>query len=362
MDIRDLFSNLHENPEFSGKEKKTTAILKKYLEENTDLVLKDLGTFFYGIHDEGAERTIAIRADIDAIHRSNGNAYHGCGHDGHASMAAEAARLISGKKIGKNVIFLFQPAEENGEGAKTCFPLFEHENIDLILGLHNIPGYPLGEILLTKETFADASLGLTLSLSGAQSHAGCPEEGTNPGFAISDLVCKLSDIEKYSIYEKPVLSTLICVDVGEPNFGINAGNGELCLTLRARTTKDLAVFTNTVIEEMKKSIEKCYSEEQRQNITLETKIQDEFPATENNPKEAEHIYETLKSLGFRTRFLDKPMRWSEDFGNYRSRCKSFFFGLGSGENHPGLHTEEYVFPTELLEKGAETWVEIIKAI
>jgi hypothetical protein len=42
MDIRDLFSNLHENPEFSGKEKKTTAILKKYLEENTDLVLKDL--------------------------------------------------------------------------------------------------------------------------------------------------------------------------------------------------------------------------------------------------------------------------------------------------------------------------------
>lgn len=362
MDIRDLFSNLHENPEFSGKEKKTTAILKKYLEENTNLILKDIGPFFYALHDEGADTTIAIRADIDAIHRSNGNAYHGCGHDGHATMAAEAARLISEKKIGKNVIFLFQPAEENGEGAKTCFPLFEHENIDLILGLHNIPGYTLGEVLLTKETFADASLGLTLTLNGSQSHAGCPEEGTNPGFAISDLVCKLSAIEKYPIYEKPVLSTLICVDVGEPNFGINAGSGELCLTLRARTTKDLATFTNTVIDEMKKSIEKCYSPEQREHITLETTIQDEFPATENNPKEAEYLYETLLQKGYSVRFLDKPMRWSEDFGNYRSRCKSFFFGLGSGKECPGLHTEEYTFPSELLEIGAKTWVDIIESI
>jgi len=55
------------------------------------------------------------------------------------------------------------------------------------------------------------------------------------------------------------------------------------------------------------------------------------------------------------------MRWSEDFGHYKDCTRSFFFGLGAGEECPGLHTDNYVFPKDLLEQGARTWVEMINS-
>lgn len=359
MEVSELFSTLHNNPEFSEHETKTLEILKTYIKENTDLKIVDHNNFFYGIHDENADRTIAVRADIDAIANSEGKAFHGCGHDGHSSMACEAARLLSGKKIGKNVIFLFQPAEENGAGAKSCFPMFDENNIDLILGLHNIPSYKMGTVLLTKDSFADASTGICIKFTGAQSHAGCPEEGLNPGFAISNLVCKLDEIINRDIYEKPVLSTLICVNVGEKNYGINAGYGELCLTLRAQKSSDLSILVNTVLDEAKKSVEEVFKDKSS-NVTISYELLDEFPSTENTKSEAERICKEIENSSLDYKYLDRPMRWSEDFGNYREKSKSFFLGLGAGEDHPGLHTEEYCFPKELLEIGAKTWVKIIE--
>ena len=47
--------------------------------------------------------------------------------------------------------------------------------------------------------------------------------------------------------------------------------------------------------------------------------------------------------GLPVRVLDEPMRWSEDFGWYLKRVPGQFFGIGIGEDHPGLHTGDYVF-------------------
>ena len=46
--------------------------------------------------------------------------------------------------------------------------------------------------------------------------------------------------------------------------------------------------------------------------------------------------------------LETPMRWSEDFGHYLKRVPGAFFGIGAGDDHPPLHTENYEYPDELL--------------
>ncbi|MGB6616449.1 MAG: M20/M25/M40 family metallo-hydrolase, partial [Trebonia sp.] len=74
--------------------------------------------------------TVLLRGDMDAlpVHEATGlpwasrtaGAMHACGHDLHTTMLAGAARLLSAQRadIPGNVIFMFQPAEEGGGGAR----------------------------------------------------------------------------------------------------------------------------------------------------------------------------------------------------------------------------------------------------
>ncbi len=381
MQISELFESIHLMPEISGHESHTINILCNFLESETDLDIHNKNGWLYGIHHEGKNLpTIAIRADMDAIYRSNGEPFHGCGHDGHSSMAAGAASLISGRNVGKNVIFLFQPAEETGAGAEICFPLFDEHHVDMIMGLHNIPGFKKGQLLFSKDTFADASEGLTIRLTGQQSHAGYPGQGANPAFAAAEIIQKIPDILKMN-YNGFVLITVVSINVGEKNFGISAGEAEICLTLRSEKSEDLLTLEKNVLKCAENACIKhpgysileykrirgtfvkhgigTKSHPATDLISVDFSRHDVFPVTENIPEDSFRFKNSMEDKGFNCRWLAEPMRWSEDFGHYRDCTRSFFFGLGSGEECPGLHTENYVFPEDLLELGARTWVEMI---
>ena len=86
----------------------------------------------------------------------------------------------------------------------------------------------------------------------------------------------------------------------------------------------------------------------RQNLSFAAQWQDEFPATENDTAAAEKVMAVCGG-----ELLDEYMRWSEDFGWYLKRCRGAFFGIGCGEDWPGLHTKDYEYPDALLEITAE---------
>lgn len=206
MDSRDLkltkevWRKLHDTPELSGQETKTKEILKEYLTNYTSLSVVETPDYLYTVYEEKdcdqSQLTICLRADMDAIPDGEGGVFHGCGHDGHSATLFLAALCLErlrqkGKKIGKRVILLWQQAEETGEGAMRACPVLLKESVSEIYGCHNIPGYPLGEVLLRRQVFACASKGLVLNLHGKQSHAAYPEQGINPGYLIAEIVNKL---------------------------------------------------------------------------------------------------------------------------------------------------------------------------
>lgn len=148
-EIYNLRQALHNCPECSGHEIQTRASLIEFLSTHTTLELHDCGDGFYAAHREsgGTRPSVALRADYDALTLPGGGAAHLCGHDGHAAALCGAALSIEGETLDRDVFFLFQPAEETGAGAIGCLELFRKEQVEQIYGAHNLPGFPLGQVL-----------------------------------------------------------------------------------------------------------------------------------------------------------------------------------------------------------------------
>ena len=317
--ITNLRHELHALAEPSGGEVKTKAKLKEFLRANTTLELIDCTGGFYAAHREAEKlkKSLALRADFDALALPDGGYAHLCGHDGHSAALCAVALGLEGKTFGRDIFLLFQPAEETGEGAKGCLELLMREKPGEIYGAHNLPGFEFGKVFTRAGTFACASRGLTLKFKGKATHAAYPELGVSPAAAVGDLL----DIASKPVTgtDGMVLCTVIGVKMGEKAFGAAAADAEIWLTLRGEYDRDV------------------------------------FPSTENDPGSAATILRYCDGNE-----LEVPMRWSEDFGWYLKYCRGAFFGIGSGVGHAPLHSECYEYPDELLEPTAEAFMKLIR--
>ena len=203
---------------------------------------------------------------------------HYCGHDGHSSiLAGLALYLDKGKtELNRDVYFIFQPAEETGQGAKLCLPLLEEKKIGEIYGLHNIPGYPKNHILIKEGTFACASTGIEIRMTGTPSHAAYPEAGKNPGFALAKLLLEVEKLtEQVNETRGFVRMTLIGMEIGSDSYGVSASDGVLRLTVRGERECVFEEYV-TAIKELAKERAK------EENLALAIHEIERFPATENH--------------------------------------------------------------------------------
>lgn len=349
--ITELRKQLHDHAEVSGKEEKTKALLMDFLKEKTTLELHPCGDGFYAAHreEDTTKPALSLRADYDALALPDGTAKHLCGHDGHAAALCGAALTAEGKKYGRNIFFLFQPAEETGAGAAPCCELFQKETVDEIYGAHNLPGVPLGQVTTRIGTFACASRGVTLVFKGKPTHAAYPENGISPSEAVGKLLCEIPLLSAPENYTGMTLCTVIGVKMGEKAFGTAAEKAEIWLTLRAEHDCDLSALHDAILQ-ISQSLSSKYG------LVFSHEMQDVFPATENTAENAEKVLSLCNGTE-----LKEPMRWSEDFGHYLNHCKGAFFGIGAGKNHPPLHTETYEYPDALLKPAMDIFEKLMKS-
>ena len=72
-----------------------------------------------------------------------------------------------------------------------------------------------------------------------------------------------------------------------------------------------------------------------------------------------YLIELLDRQGIPHQTLAQPMRWSEDFGHYCRRFPGLFFGIGTGEDAPALHTDAFEFDDTLLPRILGVWLALI---
>ena len=343
--MKNLRQQLHNIPEPSMLEKKTKKTLIEFLQEETELKIVDCGSWFYA-WKKGENKTeqgaIAFRADMDAVSLDGKTVGHFCGHDGHSTILAMTGKKLTGKTPNRDVYLIFQPGEETGEGGAICSTLIKEKGITEIYGLHNIPGYAKGAILLRKGAFACASTGLRIHITGSPTHAAYPENGKNPSETLARLILKVGDLtSQYQNQGKVVQMTVIGVSIGSASYGMAASDGEVRFTVRAEKEAEFETYLTEIRKLATKAAEQG-------GFSLEVEEIERFPATENHAESVEKIGIMAEKLGLPIQELSEPMRWSEDFGYYLRECKGAFFGVGDGEEYPQLHTAEYEFPDEIL--------------
>lgn len=340
---------LHACAEPAGQERLTIQELKQFLLRNTSLVLRDCEDGFYAIHHEARteKSSIAIRADFDALEQKTGGAAHLCGHDGHAAALAALALAIEGKRFGRDIYLLFQGAEETGEGAIRCMRALARERIDEIYGAHNLPGFPLGRVYSCEGTFALASLGLAVTLTGVGSHAAYPELGVSPAAALGGLLLELPRFAAQYPEDDFARCTIIGAQLGEEAFGKSPAEAKLWLTLRA--AKDAPL--DRLHEMSEKAIMAASA---KYGLKLRIEVRDPFPATVNDAACAKKVLSVCDGT-----VLPSPMRWSEDFGHYLKKYRGAFFGIGAGEGQLPLHNPGYEYPDALIEPTVEAFLQLI---
>lgn len=370
--LTSLRHKLHQNPELSFEETITASIIKEWFKPlKPDRIIDKLGgeglAFIY--KGEKTGKNILFRCELDALpiqestdlkyQSCNRGISHSCGHDGHMAIMASLGLLLSQERPPSGqVVLLFQPAEETGQGARQILKEKEFRSLkpDFVFAFHNLPGHPLGQILIRKDTFYCASTGIIIHLKGQPSHAAHPENGISPTTAVCELVSKLPRFTtRKELKDICSLITITHVKIGVPSLGITPGEAEIMATLRTESDADLArittLFENRVLTTARKYNLKC-------NISRK----EQFSATVNNSQVCNIIEQVSSQLSYSYKKLEYPLRVSEDFSEFTSRYPGAIFGIGAGENHPQLHNANYDFPDELIPLTSKLLVEIIHNI
>jgi len=367
-----LRHELHSAPELSGAEGATAARVAEILQAYApDQVLTGIGGHGVAAVFLGGEAgpTLAIRCELDAlpIPEETNLSYasqvagkaHLCGHDGHMVMVLAVAESLAERRPQRGrVVLIFQPAEETGEGAIAyrSDPKFAEISPDMVLSLHNLPGFAVGAVSLPRGPANCASRGARIALFGRTSHAAAPQDGVSPAPALAQLMQDLATLGAGGdLDEDYALTTVTHAKLGEPTFGVAPGVAELWVTLRTVTDDRMQVLTDTLLSR----VAACAS---KHELSHQITYHDVFEACTNAPEAVAVIEAACLAEDVPVTLCDHPQAFSEDFGQFGHSAKSVMFWLGAGEDHPQLHNPDYDFPDALIPIGSGIFLRSIYSV
>jgi amidohydrolase len=349
-------------PELSGEEHMTAARVKSLLARfEPDNLIEGLGgTGLAAIFDGNqAGHTVMVRCELDGLPITETGSYthcsenqgkgHQCGHDGHMSILLGVAQTLTERRPARGrTVLLFQPAEENGKGARAVIadPRFREINADYVLSLHNLPGYDLHQIILKAGQVNCASRGMRIRFAGKTAHASMPETGRSPALAMTSSIEQLNALSNTGTMDETfALVTIVHAHLGEKAFGVAPGDAEIWVTLRSVTDAQMDMLV-----EKATTITKDAAAAHQLGWSIE--FDDVFRACSNDTWLIEQYRQSAHENQLVVEDLSEPLRFSEDFGEYGNIARSAMFFLGAGRHHPALHNPDYDFPDELIRSGA----------
>ncbi len=357
-----LRHHLHAHPELSGEEIETSKFVVEQLKK---MGVSKIHTGFSQhsilaeINGKEVGKTLLFRCELDALPIQEANNFahkslhlgvsHKCGHDGHtATMLAFSQKLLEKPLKKGKILLFFQSAEETGVGAKAALEsgFFDQFSIDYTFAYHNLPTFPLGEIVCKSGIFTPSVESFSVELIGKKCHASKPADGINPANAISKIIQFMAKFHQADKTRNDYfVVTPIYVNMGEKAYGISAGHAEIGYTIRTWDSRVLSKYKQKIAQKIEKICEK-------EGLECSISWFEAFSANNNDAA----VFEQIKSAATYNRFafneIAAPLDFGEDFGLFTEGYRGAMFGIGSGENCPALHTVDYDFPDALIEIGS----------
>ncbi len=366
--------DIHRHPELAFEENRTAGIVAGLLTEWGLEVHREIGkTGVVGVLRKGTgKRSIGLRADMDAlkIQEQNDCAYrschegkmHACGHDGHTAMLLGAARMLSAAgEFDGTAVFIFQPAEEHGEGARAMLAdgLFERFPVDGVYAIHNFPSLETGHFAVRAGSIMAAEDNFEIVIDGTGCHAAMPHLGRDPIVIGSEIVVAMQSLVARTL--DPMEHAVVSFTEFLTDGTVNVVPGRVVLKGDTRS------LTTAVQDHIEATMERivagvcaahgaAYKFDYRRN----------FVPTINTETEAAIAAEVAASVAGPDKVVgdSRPVMTSEDFGYMLQARPGAYVLLGNGVDGIGgcsLHNPRYDFNDEILTIGADFWVELVQS-
>jgi amidohydrolase len=374
--LRQWRHHLHKHPELPFQEHQTAEYIAAHLRglPGVEVVTGIGGTGVVGTLKRGqGTRVVGLRADMDCLPLTeaashsyssvNEGAMHACGHDGHMAMVLGAATALAGSAdFDGTVRFIFQPAEEPGQGAQAMIAdgLFDRFPVDTLYGLHNMPGIPTGQFHMREGAMLGSEDNFEIRLIGVGGHASMPHTLSDPLVAAAEVILALQTVVARNIpaSESAVLSCTEILSDGSRN----AVPGEVIIR---GDTRSYVNSTREILESRIRQISEgiCSAH----GITCTVSYTHEFEPTVNHP-DCVSIASQAATVVVGADNVETnaaPSMASEDFGYFAREVPSCFAFLGNG-TVPGQggtppHSALYDFNDDILELGVAYYLEVVRS-
>jgi amidohydrolase len=371
-DLVEIRRDLHAHPETAFEERRTADVVAARLAALGVEVHRGLArTGVVGVLRAGSgRRAIGLRADMDALHVAELNDFghrslhagkmHACGHDGHTAMLLGAARyLAETRHFDGTVYFIFQPAEESEGGGEVMVRegLFEQFPADVVFGMHNWPGVPVGQFQLRAGPMMAGTNRFEITVTGRGGHAAMPHQSIDPVVAGSALVQALQTLTSRNL--SPLDSAVVTVT---QFHGGNAWNVIPSEVVIRGTTRAFTPETQDLLEDGMRRI--CDGVTAAHGCEVALRYERNYPPLVNSGREAQVAREVLEGLvGTENVHWDcAPTMAGEDFAFMLQARPGCFVFIGNGPGQGGcmLHNPRYDFNDAILPLGASYWARLVE--
>ena len=359
---------LHQNPELAFDVDNTSKLIAKELHEAGLEVTTGVGrnSLVASLNKGSGVNPIGFRADMDALPITEVNTFghasispgkfHGCGHDGHSAMLLGAAKLLAqAKDLEREIHFIFQADEENGNGARAMIEagLFDRFQMDAVYGLHNLPGLAVGSFAINPGAFCAFEDNFEISVLGKGGHSSMPEKVIDPIVIGAKIVCDLQSIVSRTIApsEHAVVSVTDFRTDGARNV----------IATEVNITGDCRGFEEHVSESIRNQLEaivrnNCDTYGAKHRFHYSTS----FVPLINSPEHAAICAAVVNALPRATADAQYGrVSFSEDFAQMLMCKPGAYILMGNGEGHDNyaqpLHNPSYDFNDQALGFGIEYW-------
>ena len=366
-ELAEIRHYIHQYPELSGQEYQTTAFLRERLEELGIRILES-GIKTGLIAEIGSGKpVVALRADIDALpileqtnlpyQSQHPGVMHACGHDFHQTSLLGAAALLKEKEdqLEGTIRLIFQPAEEISEGASDVLATGLLEDVQGIIGFHNMPQLKAGQLALNAGAMMAGVEKFKVTVTGVSSHAARPDLGVDTVTAVTTMVqnVQLLISRTVSPFETAVLS-ITHLDVGS-TWNVLPKSGYFEGTIRSfnpSVQRELKEHFISIIRHIAKSLEV--------DVAFEWGVTP--PVTFNDEELTKVVWEASQDLA--EVLPANPSTAGEDFAFYQERIPGVFAFIGSNgdPDAPDLHHDHMTIDDAAFQVSVPYYVENAQAL
>lgn len=380
--------DLHQHPELSNREFRTSKVIEKHLKSlGLEVQTGIAHTGVVAILKGGKPGPlIGLRADMDALpvtevvdlpfaskvtdtyRNQTVGVMHACGHDTHVAMLMGVAENLVKVKdsLAGDVMFIFQPAEEGapeGEqgGAELMLKqgLFAKRKPEQVFGMHVTSSMPTGMIGLRSGPAMASEDSFTIKVTGKQTHGSRPWSGVDPIVASAQIINSVQTIisRQVDITKAPAV-----VSFGAINGGIRSNiipdEVELIGTIRT-FDQDMRADIKVKLAEVAANAAKTVG------ATAVTVIQPGYPVTVNNPELVSKMRPVIASVVGDNMLIEPGLiTGAEDFSYYALETPGMFFFLGVTpadqdiNNVASNHSPAFYVDESALKVGVQTMTQI----